>query len=289
MEEVIFLIILGGIWLLAASLQDIKTREIPNWLSLSLIFFALGGRFFYVLFNETSGFFESAGFFYQGLMGFGIFVVLGYAFYYGRIFAGGDAKLFIALGAVLGFSGVFYDNIKIYGLFVFGVFLIGAVYGFAWSGYVCCKNFKDFKKRFKQQLKGKKTFIRIFVFLGIILIFLGFYREMFFVFGFFFVSFPLIYFYAKSVDDACMIKEVSVDRLTEGDWLFNEIKIGNNKTLKPNWEGLSSDEIKEIQKNHKRIKIREGVPFVPVFLMSFFLTCWIYFSGFFDKFLWLLF
>jgi len=43
------------------------------------------------------------GFFYQGLIGLGIFFVLGNALYYGRMFAGGDAKLMIALGAVLPF------------------------------------------------------------------------------------------------------------------------------------------------------------------------------------------
>ena len=47
---------------------------------------------------------DSFNFFYQGLIGLGIFFVLGNAFYYGRFFAGGDAKLMISLGAILPLS-----------------------------------------------------------------------------------------------------------------------------------------------------------------------------------------
>ena len=99
MFEIIFLIILALIFILVATFQDLRMREVANWINFSLIIFALGFRFFWSLFSE-SGF----GFFYQGLIGFGIFFILGNLFYYGRIFAGGDAKLMIAMGAILPFK-----------------------------------------------------------------------------------------------------------------------------------------------------------------------------------------
>jgi len=118
MFEVIFLSALALIWIVFATVQDIRKREIANWLNFSLIIFALGFRFFYSLFSDF-GF----SFFYQGLIGFGIFLVLGNLLYYGRMFAGGDAKLMIALGAILPFTLVFNDNLRIFALF-FILFLL---------------------------------------------------------------------------------------------------------------------------------------------------------------------
>jgi Flp pilus assembly protein protease CpaA len=53
----LFLIILAGIWLVIASLQDIKKREVPNWLNFSLIIFALGYRAIYASINSDLMFF----------------------------------------------------------------------------------------------------------------------------------------------------------------------------------------------------------------------------------------
>ena len=63
MFEVIFLGILALVWIVFATIQDIKSREIANWLNFSLIIFALGFRFFYSLF-ELNDF----NFLYQGLL-----------------------------------------------------------------------------------------------------------------------------------------------------------------------------------------------------------------------------
>src|SRR6056297_2108238 len=99
MFEIFLLLVLGLIWISFAVIQDIREREISNWLNFSLIIFALGFRFFYSLFEL-----QDMSFFYQGGIGFGTFLVLGNLFYYSRMFAGGDAKLFMALGAVLPLS-----------------------------------------------------------------------------------------------------------------------------------------------------------------------------------------
>jgi len=106
MLETIFLISLGLIWIIFAVVQDLKKREIANWLNFSLVIFALGFRLFYSLFGEFG--YE---FFYQGLIGFGVFFLLGNLLYYGKVFAGGDAKLMISLGAIIPFSKSLFTNI----------------------------------------------------------------------------------------------------------------------------------------------------------------------------------
>ena len=150
MIEVIFLLALAFIWILFAAISDVRTTEIPNWLNLSLIIFALGFRFFYSLFAE-----QSFNFFYQGLISTGIFFILGIGLYYSRAFAGGDAKLMIALGPVLALTTNFYTNLEIAVSFLFLFLISGAAYGILATIFFAFKNHKNFKKEFKIAYKIK--------------------------------------------------------------------------------------------------------------------------------------
>ena len=64
-----------------------------------------------------------------------------------------------------------------------------------------------------------------------------------------------------------MVKTVSGNKLCEGDWLVKDVKVGK-KTIKADWDGLSLEDIK-IMKHLRRVKIKEGLPFVPAFLIAF--------------------
>lgn len=126
MEEYYFLFILAGAWMLFAAVHDFRTREIPNWGNFSLIAVALAYRAFYSI---SSG---RPEFFFYGAAGTIFFVGLGFALYYGRAFAGGDAKLLMALGAILPFEGL--SSYLTVGLgFVFLLFLVGAGYSLIYS------------------------------------------------------------------------------------------------------------------------------------------------------------
>ena len=245
MYETIFLIIIALIWIIFASIQDLRKREVANWLNFSLIIFALGFRFFY------SFFLENFNFFYQGLIGLGIFFIIGNLLYYGRMFAGGDAKLMIALGAILPLSSDFLININFFILFFLIFLFVGAFYGLIWSGFLSIRNFKEFKKEFSKRLNKNKKIVFFVMFLGLILIVFGLIENLFFSLGILVFIIPYFYLYAKSVDEACMIKEIKTNYLTEGDWLYKDIKIGK-KSIKANWDGLTKKQIKEIQRKcHK--------------------------------------
>lgn len=272
MIEVIFLLVLAFVWIIFAVFSDIKRTEIPNWLNFSLIIFALGYRFFYALFSLGN-----FNFFYQGLIGLGIFAVVGNLLYYGRTFAGGDAKLMIALGAILPFSGNFFTNVKIFVSFVFLFLITGAIYGIFTSGYFAAKNFKEFKREFAKRYNiylKRNLIIMIFallvmsggIFFNGLLLYLG--ALLFFL--------PLLYVYAKSVDESSMKKRINPKFLREGDWLYKDLKVGN-KTIKANWDGLDKSDIKLLKKKVKLVTIRKGVVFAPVFLISFFILVYIYF------------
>ncbi len=274
MLEVIFLIVLSTAWLIFATVQDLKYKEIANWLNFSLIIFALGFRFFWSLFGGDFTFL------YQGLIGFGIFFILGNFLYYCKMFAGGDAKLFISLGAILPFSNILQINI-INSFWWFFIFLcVGAFYGLIISFVLMVKNFKGFKKEFYKLIRKNKLILNIILIIAIAFLILGFINNIFLIGGILFVVFPYYYFYAKAVDECCMIRKTNVKDLVEGDWLYKDIKIGGKK-IKASWNGLSKSEIKIIQRKKKYIVLRYGIAFAPVFLISFLIFCGLYFVGFF--------
>ncbi len=270
--EIIFLIVLALVWIAFATFQDIRTREIANWLNFSLIIFALGFRFFYSLFSE------SFGFFYQGLIGLGIFFILGNLLYYGKFFAGGDAKLMIALGVILPFSESFSVNLKIFVCFFLIFLFVGAIYGIITSIYFSLRNFKKFRKEFSVQFRKNKKLVYFVLFLGLVLMIFGFLENMFFVLGILIFILPYFYIYAKAVDESCMVRKVKTSQLTEGDWLYKNIKVGK-KTIKATWEGLKKGEIKQLRKKYKMILIRYGIPFSSVFLISFLILIYFWKTG----------
>jgi len=272
MQELIFLWILALIWIIFATIQDLKSREIANWLNFSLIIFALGFRFFYSFFS--SGNFD---FFYQGLIGLLIFFIIGNLLYYGRMFAGGDAKLMIALGVILPFSGDFSKNLEIFVSFFLIFLFIAAFYSLIFSLVLALKNFKKFKKEFGFQVsKHKRTVYSVLV-LGLVLMAFGLFETLFLSLGILVFILPYFYLYAKAVDEVCMIKKLPSKKLTEGDWLYRNIKVGN-KVVKKSWDGLSKKEIKLLQKK-KFVLIRQGIPFSPVFLISFLILIYFWKSG----------
>lgn len=260
MIEVIVLSVLAILWMTFASIQDVKEREVANWLSFSLIIFALGFRFFYSLFVEGN-----FTFFYQGVIGFAIFIVVGHMFYYSKLFAGGDAKLMIALGAVIPFSRSFFTNLYSMGGFIFLFLLVGTIYGLAWSFFYCLKDFKHFKKEFSRRFMEKR---RVFILILGLTILAHFFIVGGLFIGTIFLIILVLYIYSKSIDEVSMVRLIKSEHLREGDWLYKDVQIGK-KTIRAKWGGLEKKDIASIKKKHKKVWIRYGIPFVPVFLMSF--------------------
>lgn len=278
MYEMIFLWVLALIWIIFATIQDLKTREIANWLNFSLIIFVLGFRFFYSLF-VSDGFV----FFYQGLIGLGVFFIIGNMLYYGRMFAGGDAKLMIALGVVLPFSGNFFDNLKIFASFLLIFLFVAAFYSLIFSLVLALKNFKSFRKEFNRLINKYKKIVYSVMLLGLVLMAFGLFEIIFFSLGILVFILPYFYIYAKAVDETSMIKKISTRKLVEGDWLYKDLRMGN-KMINAKWEGLKKEEIARIKKKYKTILVRQGIPFAPVFLISFLMLIYFWNIGLWNSF-----
>ena len=269
-----FLVAIGLIWIIVAVIQDLRKREIANWWNFSLIAVALAYRAFVSLWMANYWYFLN------GLIGFAIFFGLAYGFYYGRVFAGGDAKLLMGLGAVLPLSGLFFENITIFLYFIILFLACGSVYGLCYSIALAFKNRKPFAAEFfRQTRKQKKIFISFLVLALAFAVFVFFMKEfVFLLFSLCLFIFPFLYCYAKAVEEVCLIKERKAKELTVGDWLYEPVKIGK-KTIKPNWEGLSEEELKILKKYRGKILIKEGIPFTPAFLFAFIILIWIINKG----------
>lgn len=261
----LFLIILGIIWIIGAVLQDLRRREVDNIWNFSLIFFALAYRASFSIFSNDYWFLLN------GVIGFIIFFLLGNLFYYLRLFAGGDAKLMIALGPVLALSSNWIVNFKIFGLFILLFLITGSFYVFLWSIVLMIVHWKKFSIEYSKQFKNyrKMFFVSLVVFLfGL---FLGTFLEnsLFIIIGIVSLLFPVLFVFAKSVEESCMVKSLSPKNVTEGDWLYHDVLI-RGKRIKADWDGVSRRELSLMRKRKdKRIMIKEGIPFTPGFFIGF--------------------
>jgi len=260
-----FLIILGLVWITGAIIQDMRKREVDNLWNFSLIGFALAYRI------AVSIFINEYGFALNGLIGLGVFFVLGNLFYYSRLFAGGDAKLIMALGAVLPLSYFWIVNLKIFGGFILLFFIGGSVYSLIWAFCLMSSNWKDFKKEFLKQWEAYKKmflFALIFVILWVVFAFI-ISQTVFVLIGLIILLFPVLFVFAKSIEESCMVRKVSPDKVTEGDWLYEDVLVGGRK-IKSSWEGVSKSDLELIQKKvKKKILVKYGIPFTPSFLFAF--------------------
>lgn len=261
-NENLFLIVLAIIWIIGAIIQDLKRREVDNLWNFSLIAFTLAYRF------SISAFTNNYLFFINGLIGLLVFLILGNIFYYSRLFAGGDAKLLIALGSILPLSYDWLLNLKIFGLFILLFLLGGSVYVFIWSLFLVVINWNKFVKEFIKQFKIYKNIFLIgliFFIIGIVASFI----KLEFILISIVLLFPVLFIYSKAVEEGCMVKAISPRELTEGDWLYEDVYIKNRK-IEKSWHGVSKEELALIRKKYRRkILVKYGVPFTPGFLIGF--------------------
>jgi len=262
-------LIYGGI----AIYQDIKKREVSNWVNFSFI-----ALLFFVLLFESIIKLE----FYPiliCLIALGIYFGMANLFYYGRIFAGGDAKLLMGLGiavssisiTALNFPAFFNTLLS----FMANILYLGSIYGLGYS-LVLYLTYKDKKriKRLSEEIKNKNKkiyttaliFSLIFIALSILLKNIYFFVLAILIF----ISSKLL-ISLKVIENCCLVKAIPVSQLREGDWLSIPFKIKGKKEIIPTWDGLTNKDIERLKKYEKgkKILIKEGLPFTPVIVSAF--------------------
>jgi len=266
-------IVVSVIVLVIATIIDLNTREVPDYLSIGLIFFA--GAYAIVLAFERG----SIGPVINSAIGGVVFFGLGALLYYTGQWGGGDAKLITGLGMlngffITGFSLTINNNFIIE--FLLALVVAGGIYGISALAYLSIRHWKKFSGKYKEFGKQNLHFsIMALGMLAVLMVSSIFFTLLYKVLLYTLVLMVgLLYFgwkVSQVVESVILIKEVSPDKLTEGDWIAEDIYYRKKLTVSKKNPGLSMAQIRDLKKKfkNKKIKIKEGIPFVPSFLLAY--------------------
>lgn len=275
MVYLIILLAITLIGLIIATITDLKIREVPDWLSYGLIGVGLSLN---LLFSII---YLNYWFIINSLAGFLLFLIVALIMFYAGQWGGGDSKVLMGLGALIGLD-VRFVRFPFLIDFLINILLIGAIYGLIWSLTLAFRNWKNFYKELKKishssNMVRLRTYVVVFIFLMFILFLFN--RGT--IFGFFFLALSLmtlltfyLWIFVKAIEKTCMIKEVTPNKLTEGDWIVKDIKYKGKYICGPKDLGIEKKQIRKLVKLYKQNKIKkvlikEGIPFVPSFLMAY--------------------
>jgi hypothetical protein len=282
---IMFTIIITSIILIAlivGTITDIKTREVPDWINFSLVGLGLGIRLIVSLISNDFSFI------FEGLIGFGVFFVIGLIMFYTGQWGGGDSKMLIGLGALMGIPYTNWTSLFVvmkmpFLSFFINSVIVGSLYGLVWSFYVALLNRKRFLKEFKkakQMISDLKwVMIILFIILAIFAIIVDDIFVKILIVALIIGVYSSIYLlvFVKAVEKSCMIKYVSPLTVTEGDWIAKDVYVDGKFISGPKDLGIERKQLRKLINFYKKGKIKKvlikvGIPFVPSFLIAYVLT-----------------
>ncbi len=273
--------IISFIALLIGSLTDLKTREVPDWVNYGLVLSGLGlNLLFTAIYSDPS-------FIINSIIGLAIFFGFAYLMFYTGQWGGGDSKMLMGLGAMIGVDVSFKQPQFLAGFLINALF-IGAIYGLLWSIGLVIKNRKQFWKEAKKRLSEKsilkiKKIMLVFVLVLIALALLikpYQWKILFLSVAFLFLTTFYLWIFARAVEKSSMYRLVEPMKLTEGDWIVKDVYVGKEYITGPKDLGIEKKQIRKLVEYYKKgkikkILIKEGIPFVPSFFIAFVVT-WIF-------------
>ena len=272
---------LSSIALFIGSITDFKTREVPDWVNYGMVFSGLGLN---LLFTAI---YSNPSFIINSIVGLAIFFGIAYIMFYEGQWGGGDSKMLMGMGAMIGIDVSKFSTQFLSGFFI-NALLIGAIYALLWSFYLVLKNTKRFWKEFKKTLL-KKNIVKI---KKMLLIFLILLLALFFMFNIAYVKIIILlvaflslstfylWIFVKAIERSSMYRLVEPSKLTEGDWIVKDVYVNGRYITGPKDLGISKRQIKKLIELYKKRKVRkilikEGIPFVPSFFVAFVVTLWV--------------
>ncbi|MFH1590664.1 MAG: prepilin peptidase [archaeon] len=272
----IIVLLIGVLYLAIGSYTDIKTMEVPDWLNFSLIGVGLGIRCIMSLITMDP--FPIL----FGLAGLGIFVLISLAMYYTGQWGGGDAKLLMGLGVLLGFD-FSWDSTLI--RFFLYLLLAGAAYGMLWGCWLAWKHRVKLSTQYKKSWSDPRLRMlrTVTLILSIGLLAISFFvpfppqRVALISLAVLIVSTLYIWIGVKAVEKVAMLKRIKPQELTEGDWIAKDVMVDGKRICGPKDLGIEKDQIARLIKLYQKkristVLVKHGVPFVPSFLLAFILT-----------------
>lgn len=252
------------------SITDFKKREVPDFISYTLISIGLLlGIFNTIIYSNINYAINST----IGLIsGF----IIGALFYYTGQWGGGDAKIIMGIGTVIGVPlQTILTQLPIFYVFIISSFMIGAIYGLTWLIGLAINNHKKFIKEYKKQNKEPNTLKKILLILIIVIIISLFFITdkiitTLFIFTILFLALAIYSKpFLKAIEKTSLIKKIPTEKLVEGDWVIDEFTF-NKKPFKTGKTGITLEDIELFKKNKiKQVTVKDGIPFVPSFFISY--------------------
>jgi len=259
--------------LVVGAFTDLKVREVPDWLNYSGIFVGLGLRLIWSFYSFDWSYII------HGFIGFGVFFGIACLMFYLGQWGGGDAKMLMALGALLGLK-LSFESFTVG--FLISLMIAGGLYGFVWSFVLAVRNWHKFSVEYRKILVDKKKYRALFLGFSFVLLVSAFFvsdtfTKFLLVFVALFVpAMNYLILAVKAVENACMYQRVSPSELTEGDWIARDVKVKGKRICGPKDLGVDKKQVRKLVKlNVKSVVVKIGIPFVPSFLLAFLLTLWI--------------
>jgi Flp pilus assembly protein protease CpaA len=248
------------LFLIIATGYDIKWKYVPDYASYSFIVIAVIERALYSI--ELM----NLNVLLWALPSTAVLGGLGYIFYKTGMWGGGDVKILASIAILLAwFPG---ETIPLFLDFFVNLMIIGAFYGLPAAlikGLI--KGIRPDKKESIQIIMGLISGIVVYSLLpSLMSLLLGFSIIFIFSLGYF-----------KKIEKKGFIGEANMKTLMDGDWLVEKVKVGK-KVIKPRKEGLTKEEAEQIKKwwqqgkLKKKPLIKEGIAYLPAFLISFIVT-----------------
>ena len=261
--------------LLVGSITDLKTREVPDFVNYGLI---ISGVALNLLFSIV---YSNFSFIINSIAGLAIFYAIAWVMFYAGQWGGGDSKMLMGLGSMIGFN-VFSIKTQFLTAFLINALIVGAAYGIIWSVLLVIKNRKGFSREMKKMLsepkivRAKKVLLSLMVLTLAVILFAakGYVRILLLTLLFMILVTFYLWIFVKAVEKSCMQKLVEPSKLTEGDWIVNDIYVNKKYICGPKDLGVGKKQIRQLIEFYrkgkvKKILIKEGIPFVPSFFLAF--------------------
>lgn len=207
-----------------AGFYDLRTTEIPDWNSLSMIFLGLGLNLFRSLWTSNPVYF------FQSASVGTAFFVFGFLMYMGGQWGGGDAKILTGVGTLLPSLPAFAPAETLlpfpFSIFV-NLFFVGTVYIVVYAFSYAFFN-EDIVRQFVNLLKKEKKSLLVFLLVISLLsilpsfVFPGRFSLLFLLLIPAALAIFLLGKFLKIVEDVGFIREVDSEELEAGDMLAEE-------------------------------------------------------------------
>jgi len=259
------------IFLLIASIYDLKTREVPDWLPYTLIPTA------FILKLLQSIITKSPNPIIYTTATFAVFWLLSLLLYHARQWGGGDAKMFMAIGAALPTYPTQLLkylapnlNLPFPLILIINILIAGSVYGILYFSFIASKN--NIKVKLSKKIKILTLMLIAFI-LALLIISPPLTKPPLLALAVLIALFPYATKLSRIIQTKYLTKTISLSKVTEGDWIARDIYKNKKLLIKKSIPGLALEDIALLKKNNiKTITVRYGIPFVPALLLGTLLT-----------------